>query len=116
MICVDEPDRVLDVARRLRPDLVVTSFPTPTSVGGSVTEAIRADGVVAQTPILNLSGWVRPEDLERARVAGVTESLAMPVAIDGLVGAVHRLVGGATLSTSADGGFGGVPPVSPGGP
>src|SRR5690349_17060570 len=65
VVTVEEPDRVLDGARRLRQGRVVTSVPTPTCGGGSVTEAIRADGVVAGTPILNLSGWVQPEELER---------------------------------------------------
>ena len=116
VVAVDEPDRALDVARRLRPDLVVTSYPTPTSTGASVTEVIRADGAVSATPILNVSAWIRPEELERARLAGVSESLAMPVAFGCLVGAVRRLVVGRTPPTSRPGGTGGELQPDPGEP
>lgn len=116
VVAVDEPDRALDVARRLRPDLVVTSFPTATSTGESVTEAIRADGAVSGTPILSLSAWIRPEELERARVAGVSESLAMPVDVGCLVGAVRRLVAGRPLPTSQRGGTWGGLQADPGEP
>ena len=93
VLTVDEPDLVLDAARRLRPDLIITSYPTRSSSGRTLTETIRADAALAATPILSLSAWVRAEELARAHDTGVTETLPMPVSLNALIGAVKRLIG-----------------------
>lgn len=93
VVTVDDPDRALTMLRRVRPHLVITSFPTTTSTGQSVTEAIRADADFRGTPILSLASWVRPDDLARARSAGVTESVPIPVPLNALIGTVRRLIG-----------------------
>ncbi|MGZ8414115.1 MAG: response regulator [Gemmatirosa sp.] len=92
VVAVDDPDRVLDEMRRVAPALIVTTHPTRTSTGRSVTEAIRADAAFDATPILSLASWVRPDELSRARSAGVSESIPMPVPLDRLTDAVRRLL------------------------
>ena len=102
IVTVNDADQVLEAARRVRPHLIITSHPTWTSCSATVTETIRAAGTFADTPILSLASWVRPVDLDRAREAGVTESLTMPARLDLLIDTVRRLIGPA-------------PPPAPGG-
>lgn len=93
---VEDPDHALTTILRVRPHLVITSFPTTTSTGQSVTQVIRADADVREMPILSLASWVRPDELARARSAGVTESVPIPVPLDALIGTVRRLIGPVT--------------------
>jgi CheY-like chemotaxis protein len=92
VVTIDEPEQVLDVARRLRPDLVITMHPTLLRSGRCVTQVVRADATLAGTPVLSLASWVRASELARAAEAGVTESLSMPVALPVLLEAVQRLI------------------------
>ena len=98
IVTVGDADRALDVARRVRPQLIVTSHPTWTSTRSTVTETVRAVGTFAETPILSLASWVGSDDLARAREAGVTESLLMPTPLHALLDAVRRLIGPAPPS------------------
>ena len=93
IVALDDADRALDVARQVRPQLIITSHPTWTSTRSTVTETVRAVGAFADTLILSLASWVGPDDLARAREAGVTESLLMPTPLNVLVDAVRRLIG-----------------------
>lgn len=93
VVTVVDPDRAVTTMRSVRPHLVITSFPTRTTAGRLLTEAIRADADFDDTPILSLASWLQPEDLAHARSAGVTESVPIPVSLNTLVGAVRRLIG-----------------------
>ena len=103
IVMVDDPDRALEVARRVRPRLIITSHPTWTSRHRTVTETVRAIGAFADMPILSLASWVRPDDLAGARQAGVTESLLMPTPLHTLIDAVRRLIGPPPSLAPSDG-------------
>ncbi|MDF1501339.1 hypothetical protein [Roseisolibacter sp. H3M3-2] len=92
VVTVDDPEVTLEAARRLRPDLLITMHPTRLRSGCCVTQAVRADAVLAATPVLSLASRVRASELAEAAEAGVTESLPMPVSLAILLDAVRRLV------------------------
>ena len=94
VVTIDDPELALDAARRLRPDLLITMHPTVLRSGCCVTEAVRADAILASTPVLSLASWVRASELAQAAEAGVTESLPMPVPLAMLLDAVQRLAAG----------------------
>jgi CheY-like chemotaxis protein len=91
---VEDPDEVLGLARTARPDVIVTSYPTFTSLGVPVTALVRHDPMLAKTPVLNLASWAQEEDLAAAAVGGVSLSLPMPVLLENLLAAVDRLARG----------------------
>ena len=102
VITIDEPERVLETARRLRPDLVITMHPTALRSGCCVTQAVRADATLSATPVLSLASRVRASELAEAAEAGVTESLPMPVLLPMLLDAVRRLVAAPRAAPAAE--------------
>jgi CheY-like chemotaxis protein len=91
---VASPDGVLGLARTVRPDVIVTSYPTFTSLGVPVAALVRHDAVLTHTPVLSLASWTREEDLAAAAADGVSLSLPMPVLLESLLDAVARLAHG----------------------
>ena len=88
---VENPDAVMRLARATRPDVIITSYPTYTSSGVSVTALVRHDAVLAHTPVLNLASWALQDDLAAAAADGVSLSLPMPILLENLLDAVDRL-------------------------
>jgi two-component system cell cycle response regulator DivK len=91
---VENPDAVMRLARAARPDVIVTSYPTFTSLGVPVTALVRHDPMLAHTPVLSLASWAQDDDLAAAAADGVSLSLPMPVLLENLLDAVDRLVRG----------------------
>jgi len=91
---VESPDEVLGRARIVRPDVLVTSYPTLTSLGIPLTALVRHDPMLAHTPVLSLASWAQEEDLAAAAADGVSISLPMPVLLENLLEAVDRLARG----------------------
>jgi chemosensory pili system protein ChpA (sensor histidine kinase/response regulator) len=88
----EHPDVVLRLARDLRPDLIITSYPTYTSLGVPVATLVRHDPRLRRIPVLSLASWTDEKDLAAASANGVSESLPMPVLLSDLVEVVDRLV------------------------
>ena len=91
---VEDPDTVMSLGRAARPDVIITSYPTYTSLGVPVTVLVRRDAVLAHTPVLNLASWALQDDLAVAAADGVSESLPMPILLEDLLEAVDRLARG----------------------
>ena len=90
----ESPDEVLGLARTVRPHVIVTSYPTFTSLGVVVTALVRHDPMLAHTPVLNLASWAHEDALAAAAADGVSLSLPMPVLLENLLDAVERLARG----------------------
>ncbi|HET9956382.1 MAG TPA: ATP-binding protein, partial [Polyangiaceae bacterium] len=76
-------------------DVVVTDLSMPELSGFDVAETIRSRR--PGLPILMMSGFVRPEDRERARQLGIRELLVKPSSIDQLAAAIDRCCAPALL-------------------
>jgi CheY-like chemotaxis protein len=72
----------LEVARRVRPEVVFLDLNMPRLGGHEVARALRADPAFARTLIIAVSGFGQPSDIEAARAAGFDHYLVKPYDID----------------------------------
>lgn len=79
----DGPDG-LAKAREFRPDVVLCDIGLPGMDGYQVARAVRAEEALTGTYLVALSGYARPEDLERAAAAGFDKHLAKPASAEAL--------------------------------
>lgn len=77
-------------------DLVVSDVGLPDATGYDLMRQLKA-----QMPILGIaiSGWGRPEDIEKSRQAGFSEHLTKPVGLKNLEQAIRRTIGRSGSST-----------------
>lgn len=77
-------------------DLVVSDVGLPDATGYDLMRQLKA-----QMPILGIaiSGWGRPEDIEKSRQAGFAEHLTKPVGLKNLEQAIRRTIGRSGSST-----------------
>jgi CheY-like chemotaxis protein len=77
--------RGIDVARAVRPDVVICDIGLPGGLDGyDVARTLRAEPTVAPAFLLALSGYAQEEDRLRARQAGFDAHLAKPPALEKL--------------------------------
>jgi CheY-like chemotaxis protein len=86
-------EEALELARRERPDMVITDLDMPGRDGADLCVAIRRDPLLAYTPVVVVIGSHRPEDHSRAIRAGATDILTKPLARAALLDSVRRLTG-----------------------
>jgi CheY-like chemotaxis protein len=91
----------LEKARSLKPDVIVCDIGLPGRDGFQVARAVRADPDLRRVPLIALSGYAQPEDLEKARQAGFDVHLAKPPDLETLMRAVARLGSTPAAETAA---------------
>jgi CheY-like chemotaxis protein len=65
-------------ARQFRPDIVLCDVGLPGMDGYEIARALRADETLRGTFLVALTGYARPEDIQRAADAGFDRHLAKP--------------------------------------
>jgi len=92
VLLADTGSAGLELARELRPDVVLCDIGLPGGLDGyAVARALRADPALATTRLVAVTGYGRAEDQGRAREAGFDVHLTKPVDIEqihGLLAAV----------------------------
>ena len=78
----------LAVARTFAPQIVLCDLGLPMLDGFEVARAMRADPALREHYLIALSGYARPEDVERSREAGFDHHLAKPVGLAALQRAI----------------------------
>ena len=81
----------LAIARRERPDIVITDLDMPDQDGADLCFAIRRDPLLAYTPVVVVIGSKEPKDHARAIRAGATDILTKPLSRAALLESVRRL-------------------------
>jgi PAS domain S-box-containing protein len=76
-------------AREVRPEVVLCDIGLPDVDGYEVARALRADGALASTHLVALSGHALPEDRQRAAEAGFDEHISKPASIDVILASVQ---------------------------
>jgi chemotaxis methyl-accepting protein methylase/signal transduction histidine kinase/chemotaxis response regulator CheB len=71
-------------ARDFHPEIVLCDVGLPGMDGFEVARALRADGAHDGTLLVALTGYARPEDIEKSRQAGFDEHMAKPPDLDRL--------------------------------
>ena len=74
------------------PDLVLVDVMLPGKSGLDVLAEMREDPELRAVPVIVLSAWQAPEDVERAIAAGADRFLAKPFRVDELAATAQELV------------------------
>lgn len=83
-------DEAVALATALRPDLVVLDMMMPRRTGLEVLAHIRADALLAATPVIMLSARTQEHDRTAADSAGATRFLPKPFSPSDLAGLVEE--------------------------
>ena len=92
VITAQDGVEALGIARRERPQVIVTDLDMPGLDGAQLCQQIRADSVLADTPVLIVTSGEDPEDRARAVRAGADDVLSKPIHRLLLIEAVNRLL------------------------
>jgi signal transduction histidine kinase len=91
----------IDLARRERPDLILTDINLPDISGRDIAATLRADDRFDKTPIVALTAQTMDEYRTLALGAGVNGYLTKPIDIETLAADVQRYLGGARDTVDA---------------
>lgn len=79
VIMAESAGDALTLARRERPDLIVTDLLMPDQDGADLCRAVRADPELSRTPVIVVSSSDRPGDRARVIRAGASDVLTKPL-------------------------------------
>ncbi|HKG20440.1 MAG TPA: response regulator [Blastocatellia bacterium] len=92
VITASNAEEALNVARKRRPDLVITDIVLPGRSGLHFISSIRKDDVIKSTPIIVISGC-GPMILVEAESAGANICLEKPIHIELFWSAIEQVLG-----------------------
>jgi CheY-like chemotaxis protein len=84
----------IEVAKHLRPDLIISDIKMPLLDGYGMIRAIRALPEFARTPAIALTGFGSDADIERAIKAGFNACVCKPSEPDKIAALIQRLIAG----------------------
>ena len=87
-----DAESALAILREIVPDLVLVDVMLPGRSGLDVLAEMRGDPALRGVPVIVLSAWQAPEDVERAIAAGADRFLAKPFRVDELAATAQELV------------------------
>jgi signal transduction histidine kinase/CheY-like chemotaxis protein len=83
----------IDLAARLRPELILVDMQLPDIDGHEVRRRLRADPRTAHIPCIALSANAMPEDIERALQGGFADYWTKPLDFKAFMAAINALFG-----------------------
>jgi CheY-like chemotaxis protein len=90
--CLRSGREVVDVARSLRPDVVLLDVSLPEENGYDVCQQLKKEQELGEVPVMLLTGTFEPFDGDRARTAGASAHLTKPFESQVLVERVSELI------------------------
>ncbi len=87
-----EPLVGLVLARTERPDLILLDINLPTMSGYEVLIKLKNRAVTRDIPVMAISGYSKPEEIERGLAAGFQAYLTKPLELDTLHAEINRLL------------------------
>jgi CheY-like chemotaxis protein len=97
--CADSADRALALLEQWKPDVIVTDIGMPGKDGYEFLRAIRSSPALQSMPVIALTAYARPEDMDRAREAGFEAFVAKPVTPADLRAAVGGVLARTPVAT-----------------
>jgi CheY-like chemotaxis protein len=85
-------DESLELARSIRPDLIVLDMMMPARSGLEVLRELRQDPALIRTPVIMLTARARQADQDEAAAAGADRYLAKPFSPLELISLVEDLL------------------------
>ena len=89
---VDNGEEAIDLARKIKPDLIIADVLMPRKSGYEVCEAIKKDPELSGIPVLLLTGTFEPFDAERSRRVGADGTITKPFESQTLIRQVNELL------------------------
>lgn len=90
---VSNGEEALDIAARLKPDLIVMDIRLPGIDGLEATRRLKETHETAAIPVVAVTAHAMPEDEARIRAAGCDAYLPKPLRFSEFVALVGRLLG-----------------------
>ena len=75
----------IDAALRVEPDVIFLDLGLPDIGGHDVARQIRANAGEPSPVIVAVTGWGRPEDVERSRAAGIDHHVVKPITMQTII-------------------------------
>ena len=91
---VTDSRNALDAARAFSPDLVITDIQLPHVSGLELIRMIRAEGKLAEVPIMAVTAYSGRGDEDRIRAAGAQAYVSKPISVARFVQEVDALLAG----------------------
>src|SRR4051794_15310171 len=85
-------DTALERLRARVPELVLLDAMLPGRTGLDVLRAMRADPKLKAVPVVVLSAWQQPQDVDAALAAGADRFLGKPFRVEELSSLAHSLI------------------------
>ncbi len=106
---VDNGDAALEMARAVRPDLILADVFMPGKNGYELCAAVKKEPALGGVPVLLLTGTFEPFDEKKAEQAGADSWIAKPFESQALIDRVEELLSRPVqaVAENAPGGFGG---------
>ncbi len=83
----------VEMARELKPSLILMDLSLPEMNGWEATRALKADKALAHIPVIAITAHAMVGDRESALAAGCAECLTKPYELQDLISLVERYVG-----------------------
>lgn len=87
--CTD-PDAALEIARSIRPDLIISDINLEGKSGLELCQKMKSDATIGEVPVIFLSGAKIPNIVRRSREVGGTYYLRKPFDPDVLIELVDK--------------------------
>lgn len=82
--CLDS-NRAIEMARRLRPDLIILDIHMPRRSGVGVLKKLRQDDATRQTPVIVFSVLSRRQSIEQLKKMGAVDFVSKGAGMDALM-------------------------------
>jgi CheY-like chemotaxis protein len=79
LVLAEDGAAALDLAARMKPDLILMDLSLPLIDGWEATRRLKADPALARIPVIALSAHAMRGDEECARASGCDDYLAKPI-------------------------------------
>jgi CheY-like chemotaxis protein len=98
---VDNGEEAVELARQIRPDLIIADVLMPRKSGYDVCEAVKSDPELGHIPVLLLTGTFEPFDVDRSRRVGADGTITKPFESQTLIRQVNDLLARASSRRDA---------------
>jgi CheY-like chemotaxis protein len=103
LIFANDGTAALGLLRRIQPDLILMDFNLPDIDGVTLTQRIKTVPLLAEIPVLMLTGEARRETLDNSMKVGAAGFIVKPFTRDALLSKLDRFLSMPTSSAAAPG-------------
>jgi two-component system cell cycle response regulator DivK len=84
---------VLEIARRIKPDLIVMDIQLPYVSGLEITKCLKQDETLKEIPVIAVTSFAVKGDEEKIREGGCDAYMAIPISVVQFLETINRFLG-----------------------